>query len=257
MTELKVALGEYDIGWHDPETSIARASALIERAAAGGAQLVVLPEMCTTGFTNAADRHAEPADGPSAKALAAVAKRSGVHVIAGIATRATESGREAFFNSSILFAPDGSSIAEYRKQRLFAYAAEHGTYTAGTQPVIAEVNGVRVAMLICFDLRFPELFREVAPDADCITVIASWPSQRQSHWDVLLRARSIETQAFVIGVNRIGRGGNVDYSGGSAAYDPWGEPMAGSGDPKIVTVDTEVVAATRKKFPMVIDSRSA
>src|SRR5512136_1373343 len=108
MPVLKVALGEYDIGWHDPETSIARAAALVDRAAASGAQLVVLPEMCTTGFTNAADRYAEPVDGPSANAIAAVAGRARVHVIAGIATRANEGGGEAFYNSSVLFAPDGS-----------------------------------------------------------------------------------------------------------------------------------------------------
>jgi predicted amidohydrolase len=248
---LRVALGEYDIGWHDPAASLARASALIDRAAAAGAQVVVLPEMCTTGFTMEAAQYAEPVDGPSARAIASAARSAGVYVVAGMATRARSEGGEAFYNSSILFAPDGSLLVEYRKQRLFAYAIEHVTYTPGPSPAVVTVEGVRVALFICFDLRFPELFRAIAPAADCIVVIASWPASRQSHWDTLLRARAIESQAFVIGVNRIGRGGEIDYAGGSAAYDPWGEPLTSAGDPMIVPVDPAMVADARRKFPFV------
>jgi predicted amidohydrolase len=248
---LRIALGEYDIGWHDPVASLARASALVDRAAAAGAQVIVLPEMCTTGFTMEAAQYAEPVDGPSAGAIASAARRAGVYVIAGMATRAKSEGSEAFYNSSILFAPDGSRFAEYRKQRLFAYATEHVTYTPGRSPAVVDVEGVRLALFICFDLRFPELFRAIAPMADCIIVIASWPASRQSHWDTLLRARAIESQAYVVGVNRIGRGGDIDYAGGSAAYDPWGEPLTGAGEPKIVPIDPATVADARRKFPFV------
>lgn len=250
---LRIALGEYDVGWHDPAASLSRASALIGRAATAGAQLVVLPEMCPTGFTMDSARYAEAVDGPSATAIARAARNARVHVIAGIATRAVVDGADVFYNSAILFDPDGSRIAEYRKQRLFAFAKEHEAYTAGTEPGVVEVEGVRIALLICFDLRFPELFRSVAASIDCIIVIASWPSARQSHWDTLLRARSIENQAYVIGVNRVGRGGgDSDYAGGSAAYGPWGEPLGGAGDPVIVTIDPANVASARKKFPFVV-----
>ncbi len=252
---LRVALGEYDTGWHDPEGSVERASALIDGAAAAGARLVVLPEMCTTGFTMEAARYAEPVDGRSSQALGAAARKAGVYVVAGIATREGEKRHEAFYNSAVVFAPDGSRVAEYRKQRLFAYATEHDTYTCGTKPVIVDIEGVRVGLLICFDLRFPELFRAVAPDVDAILVIASWPSSRQSHWDTLLRARAIETQSFVLGVNRTGSGGDLDYAGGSAAWDPWGEPVKPAGESKIVTIDPAAVAAARAKFPLVPDRR--
>jgi predicted amidohydrolase len=120
---------------------------------------------------------------------------------------------------------------------------------------VFEVEGVRIALFICFDLRFPELFRAVAPSIDCIIVIASWPSARQSHWDTLLRARSIESQAYVIGVNRVGRAGDGDYAGGSAAYGPWGEALQGAGDPVIVTIDPASVASARRKFPFVLSLR--
>ena len=252
---LRIALGEYDTGWHDPARSVARATALIEKAAAAGAHLVALPEMCTTGFTMDAAQYAEPVDGPSASALAAAARRAGVYVIAGIATRESSRGADTFYNSAIAFSPNGSRLAEYRKQRLFAYATENDTYTAGTAPVTVDIDGIRVTPLICFDLRFPELFSAAAPTSDCIIVIASWPSRRQSHWETLLRARAIETQAYVAGVNRTGRGGDLDYAGGSAAFDPWGEPLALSGESKIVTVDPQVVASTRRTFPLVRDAR--
>lgn len=253
-TSLRIALGEYDVGWHDPAASLSRASALIGRAATAGAQLVVLPEMCPTGFTLEAARYAEAVDGPSATAIGIAARNARVHVVAGIATRAALDGVEVFYNSAILFGPDGSRLAEYRKQRLFAFATEHEIYTAGTEPVVVEVAGVRVALFICFDLRFPELFRAVAPSIDCIVLIASWPTARQNHWDTLLRARSIESQAYVIGVNRVGRGGDSNYAGGSAAYGPWGEALQGSGDPVIVTIDPAHVASARKKFPFVLSS---
>lgn len=95
----------------------------------------------------------------------------------------------------------------------------------------------------------------MAPAVDCIILIANWPSERQSHWETLLRARAIECQAFVIGVNRRGRGGDLDYAGGSVAFDPWGEQLASAGDPKIVEVDEKVVTSARRKFPLIRDER--
>src|SRR5690606_11137885 len=147
---LRVALGEYDIGWHDPSLSLSRAAALAERAAEAGAELVVLPEMCTTGFTMRPAEQAEPLSGPGDAGLAGVAARSGVHLLAGVATRTAEGGRERYHNSALLFGPDGSLRAEYRKQRLFAYAGEHEAYSAGGAGTVWEVAGVRIAPFICY-----------------------------------------------------------------------------------------------------------
>lgn len=255
---LRVALGEYDTGWHDPAGSLARATAVVERAAAAGAELVVLPEMCITGFTMDSAAHAEPLDGPSAAALAELAWRHGVHLLAGVATRTpSEGGGERFHNSAVLWGPDGALAAEYRKQRLFAFAGEHERYAAGDTPVVVRVGGVRIAPFICFDLRFPELFRAVAPRVDALVLVANWPAARRSHWDVLVRARAIENQCYVVAVNRSGEGGGLEYDGGSAAYDPWGEPVAEAADGGLLVarIDPAEVTRVRARWPFVEDRR--
>jgi predicted amidohydrolase len=248
---IRVALGEYDTGWHDPETSLARAADVIAKAREGGADLVVLPEMCTTGFTMEAEKWAEQLDGPSIAELARLARESSIHVIAGVATRGEG---ETYYNSALLIGPQGELLTEYRKQRLFDFAREHETYAAGDRPVIVQVGDVKLALFICFDLRFPELFRAAAPYADAIVVIANWPRKRQMHWEVLLRARAIENQAYVIAVNRTGSGGELRYDGGSVVHEPWGDTIA-SGPLAIATIDAGMVTSLRSKFPVTEDRR--
>jgi len=254
---LQIALGEYDTGWHSPEVSLSRAATLISEAKSKGADLVVLPEMCTSGFTMEAGRFAQSLDGSSMAQLRELASRNAIYLIAGLATRSSTAAGEQFFNSSILIHPDGEIGAEYRKQRLFRYATEHSTYSPGLEPTIVSIDGVTAALFICFDLRFPELFSAVAPYVDLIVVIANWPSRRHAHWQTLLRARAIESQAYVAGVNRIGSGGDLEYSGGSMIVDPWGETIvaAGSGAIAIGAVDPDRVKFAREQFPFVPDER--
>ncbi|MDB4882138.1 MAG: Aliphatic amidase AmiE [Gemmatimonadetes bacterium] len=255
--ELRVVLGEYDTGWHDPATSLERASALVRGAAKRGAHLVALPEMCLSGFTMAPREHAVPLDSPHVRALGALARECDVHVLAGVAARETVQGSEVFHNTALLFGPTGELEASYRKQKLFAYANEHGSYEPGDGPATAMVHGVRVSLFICYDLRFPELFRAVAREVDAMVVIANWPAARRAHWDVLLRARAIENQCYVVGVNRVGDGGGLSYDGGSAAYDPWGERLAPTesigGAPGYVVLSAERVAEIRGRFPFIRD----
>lgn len=257
LLPLRVALGEYDTGWHDRDASLARAAALVDRARHGGAGLVILPEMCTTGFVMNPAQYAETLDGPSATRLREIARQASLYLIAGIATRSVEAGRERFYNSAVFIAPDGSIVAEYRKQRLFAYAREDESYSAGSEPVIVSIGAVRLGLFICFDLRFPDLFQAVAPRVDGLVVIANWPVERQSHWDTLLRARAIESQAYVAGVNRTGRGGRLEYAGGSVLYGPWGEVVAQpeEGSLAIGAIDRGGVTQARTRFPIVPDRR--
>lgn len=260
VASLRVALGEYDIGWHDPAASLARAADVVARASAAGAALVALPEMCATGFTMDSAAHAEPVAGPSGAALARLAQTHRVHVLAGLATRGSGGGDPpAFYNSALLFGPAGELLAEYRKQQLFAYANEHVSYMAGTTPVVVTVDGVRVAPFICFDLRFPELFRAVAPGVDAIVLLANWPASRRPHWDVLTRARAIENQCYFAAVNRTGEGGGLTYDGGSAAYDPWGERVDETepGGVRFATIDPARVTEIRRGYPFVEDRRGA
>lgn len=256
---LRVVLGEYDIGWHDSATSLERASAIVAAAAASGARFVVLPEMCTTGFTMDADL-AEPLEGESVARLSAMASQFNVWLLAGVATRDADPAKHTAKNSALMFSPTGALTAVYHKQRLFAYANEQRSYVSGDQPVVVDVDGVRVSPFICYDLRFPELFRSVAPATDLMVVIASWPAARRAHWDALLKARAIENQCYVIGVNRIGTGDAILYDGGSAAFDPWGSPVDGSavpggGDITSVAVSAAEVGRVREAYPFLADRR--
>ncbi|HEV7994310.1 MAG TPA: nitrilase-related carbon-nitrogen hydrolase [Gemmatimonadaceae bacterium] len=256
-SELRVVLGEYDTSWHDPATSLERAGRLVRGAAKQGAHLVALPEMCLSGFTMEPKEHAVSLDSPHVRGLSALAAESGVHLLAGVAARELVRGRESFVNTALLFGPSGELDAAYRKQKLFAYANEHASYEPGEGPATAMVRGVRIGLFICYDLRFPELFRAIAPDVDAMFVIANWPAGRRPHWDALLPARAIENQCYVIGVNRIGDAGGLSYDGGSAAYDPWGERLAPTpavaGAPGCVTLTAERVAEIRGRYPFIRD----
>ena len=246
MSALRVALGEYDLGWQDAARSLARAREVVRRAAANGARLVALPEMATTGFTMDTS-HATPIAGGDASRLAEVAAAHDVWLVAGVAARDDDGP----FNAAIVADPKGSIVAVYRKQRLFSYGGEHESYAPGDHAVVVDVEGVRIAPFVCYDLRFPELFREVAAEIDAFVLVANWPAARRAHWDVLTRARAIENQAYFIAVNRTGTGGGLDFDGGSVAYDPWGERLGGP----IVSVDPARVREIRERYPFLADAK--
>src|SRR3954471_16351765 len=246
---LIVALGEYDTGWHDPQQSLRSARELARSARAAGARLLVLPEMCTTGFTMNAEQYSEPEDGPSVRALADIARDSSLWVVAGVSVRRDDK----FLNSAIAFAPDGSIAGTYDKQRLFGYATEHHVYSPGSEPCVVKIGPLSLGLFVCFDLRFPELFREVGARVDAIVLVANWPTTRQHHWDILSQARAVENQCYFIGVNRTGEADGLRYAGGSVIFDPWGEridkPAPGS-SLRIGEVSHGKVAQVRKSFPL-------
>ena len=248
--QLTIALGEYDTGWHDVAGSLSRAGEVAHHARNAGADVLLLPEMFATGFTMEAREFAEADDGPIAKGVADIARKESLWILAGISVR-TSDGR--FVNTAKLFSPTGEETSSYEKQRLFTYANENEIYSQGDEPCFAEINGVRVAIFICFDLRFPELFRAVGPDVDAFLLIANWPQTRQQHWDVLTRARAIENQCYVIAVNRTGEGGGLKYAGGSVAYDPLGnrcDEAATTSPIRIARISSEAVRQARKAFPI-------
>ena len=247
---LNVALGEYDTGWHDPALSLERAGEVARDASKAGADLLVLPEMCITGFTMEAASFAEPEDGESIKALGKVAADNRLWIIGGASIRKAD-GR--YVNSALVFSPDAGLVTSYEKQRLFGYAGETDVYSAGESHCVVEIGGMSLGVFICFDLRFPELFREVGRDVDAFVIIANWPNARQRHWEVLTQARAIENQAYMIAVNRIGEGGGLAYEGGSVVFDPWGERCdraAANGSLRIAEITRSGVERARKAFPL-------
>ena len=211
--------------------------------------------MCATGFTMESGRWAEPPDGESARLLAGAAREHGIHVLAGLAT--ARAGQ--CYNTALLFTPEGEVSAAYDKQRRFGFAGEDRAYTSGVTPVVADVDGVRVSLFICYDLRFPELFRAIGPYVDAMLLVANWPASRQTHWETLVPARAVENQCYVVAVNRVGEADGLTYAGGSVAYDPWGVPVGAESDDglRIVSVAPEEVLRVRSRFPFTDDRRSA
>jgi len=250
--KLTVALGQYNTGWHDPVKSLVGARRIAQQAQAAGAELLVLPEMCATGFTMDVENFAEKPNGRSVRALAGLAAEHNLWLIAGLSL--CRNGR--YVNSALTFAPDGSLVATYDKQRLFGQAGEPAVYTAGKGPCVIQVAGLSVALFVCFDLRFPDLFREVGPEVDACVLIANWPSARQRHWEVLTQARAIENQCYVVAVNRIGDGDGLKYTGGSMILNPWGERCdqpARESSLGIAELSRSMVAKVREAFPLLVD----
>jgi len=250
---VRVALLQMDLAWEDVLENHRRAARLLEQAAAGGARLALLPEMFSTGFSMDSRRIAQPPGGPSESFLREQAARLGLWILASV----PESGEPSPRNMALLVSPDGS-VVRYAKIHPFSYAGEDRVYTAGDRVVTAEIDGVRVTPFVCYDLRFPEPFRTAAADTDLFTVVANWPDQRREHWRALLRARAIENQAYVVGVNRAGDGNGLHYSGDSAAIAPLGETIVEADDREQVLfcdVDPEVVKKLRSRFPALSDRR--
>jgi predicted amidohydrolase len=252
---MRVAGIQLDTVWENPEQSFARARPWIAAAAAAGAKLVVLPEMFACGFSMATDRIAEPVDGPSAAFLRDSAREHGVWVCGSVPERPSNASRP--FNTLVVCGPDGTTH-RYRKIHPFTFAGEHEHYEAGRELVTVTIEGVRCSLFVCYDLRFANEFWGRAHDTDCYIVVANWPARRRAHWTTLLAARAIENQAYVVGVNRVGQGGELEYSGDSRVVDPWGEPIALAASIEtmiIAEVDPAVVADARTRFPFLRDRR--
>jgi predicted amidohydrolase len=253
---VKVAAVQHDVVWQVREANFAHLGPLIAGAAGAGARLVVLTEMFSTGFGMDTDQTAEPFGGPTSEFLAERADTLGVWVCGSIAERPA-GGDGLPRNTLVLAGPDGA-VHRYDKIHPFSYSGEHERYQAGDSFVTVEVEGVRLSLFVCYDLRFADEFWAVAPDTDCYVVVANWPEARRHHWRSLLVARAIENQAYVIGVNRVGEGGGLSYVGDSAIIDPMGETLASGARSEallVAEVDPDVVIATRKRFPFLADRR--
>ncbi|MFD9004871.1 carbon-nitrogen family hydrolase [Streptomyces sp. NPDC059582] len=235
----------------------ARVAALV-RDQAGVADLVMLPELWTTGafaYERFADE-AEPLEGPTYEAMAKAASDAGVWLHAGSIPERDPEG--PLYNTSLLFSPSGDLAAAYRKIHRFGFdQGEAVLMGAGTELVTARLSGTTVGLATCYDLRFPELFRGlVDAGAEVLLLPAGWPERRRAHWTLLARARAVENQAFVLACGTAGTHAGVPQAGHSIVVDPWGEVLAESGpDEEILTVefDPAEVATTREKFPALKD----
>ncbi len=210
-----------DIAWESPRENFRRVEAMTTWALDEHAQrpdLLVLPEMFATGFSMDSAKVAGHAD-ETRDFLAGLARANELHVLGGYA----EPADPLPANACSIFDATGKEILHFRKLHPFTLAGEDRNFVAGESLETVEVFGVRVTPLICYDLRFPEPFRAAAEKTDLYCVVANWPHKRIHAWSTLLRARAIENQAFVLGVNRAGKGDGLLYPGASALLDPLGE----------------------------------
>jgi predicted amidohydrolase len=238
------------------ETRRRRVASLVREQA--GADLVVLPELWTTGAFAYGEfgREAEPLDGPTHEAMAKAASDTGVWLHAGSIPERAPDG--TLYNTSLVFSPSGELAAAYRKIHRFGFdKGEAVLMGAGRDAVTVRLPGTTLGLATCYDLRFPELFRAlVDAGAETLVVPAGWPERRRSHWTLLARARAVENQAFVLACGTAGTHAGVPQAGHSIVVDPWGEVLAEAGPgEQVLTVDLDPgrVAVTRDQFPALKD----
>ena len=254
MSHLKVTLVQANLAWEDPAANRAYFD---QRLAAirGTTDLVVLPEMFTTGFTMNAAPLAESMDGVSVRWL----RRKTVDWQADVAGSLIIREGGQHYNR-LVWATPGGQLFFYDKRHLFRMSGEHKVYAAGTDPLTVTIGPWRVRPFICYDLRFPIYSRNLGNGYDVALFVANWPAARAAHWTALLTARAIENQAYVIGVNRVGRDGNGhDYSGDSMAVDPQGQVVFHAQDQEVVhtvALDAAAQDAYRQNFPAWRDADS-
>jgi omega-amidase len=250
---LSVTLIQQPLVWQDAAANRARFAALLEPLA-GRTDLIVLPETFTTGFSMDVARLGEPAAGATCDWLLERAARLNAAITGSVITAAA--GR---YYNRLLWATPAGELRHYDKRHLFRVGREHEHFTAGREAVSLEWRGLRICPLVCYDLRFPVFSRRRAGlDYELLVYVANWPAARGYAWAQLLRARAIENQAYVVGVNRVGAdGAGVDYAGGSAAFDCLGQPLTELGaEPGLVTVVLEgaQLRTFREKFPAHLDA---
>ena len=252
---VKIYAVQFDLAWEDKAANFAKVRALLAVTPPEPGALIVLPEMFATGFSMNLAVTRQRADHEDETFLASLASAHRAHVLGGVVSPGENGlGR----NEAVVFSPDGTLLARYVKIHPFSLGGEAAGHTAGTDIVTFACGGFTVAPFVCYDLRFPEIFRAAARrSANLFAVIALWPAKRQQHWLTLLQARAIENQAFVIGVNRIGHEPQFSYVGRSVVVDPHGVIIADAGEQeRILTaaLDAETVQAWRRDFPALRDA---
>ncbi len=251
MPTLDVSIVQSELHWHDRGAN----RKMFDRAIDGieeSTDLIVLPEMFTTGFSMDAPQLAEPMGGESVTWMREWADRRSAAICGSLIIK--EDGH--FYNRFICIKPDGS-MATYDKRHLFRLADEDSHYAAGNELTIFEVKGFRICPMVCYDLRFPVWSRN-RDSYDLLLYVANWPSARHNAWATLLRARAIENLTYLAGVNRVGKDGNdLPYIGGSAIIDYLGNDFADLEDREgsaTATLDLESLQKFRERFAFAKDA---
>lgn len=253
---MRISIGQMDVRKAEPDTNLAVVSQLAVEAAARDTDLLLLPELWGSGYDlEQAERYATAVDDGLFAATAELAAQHDLYIFGSLLS--SVHGEPT--NTGVLFDPEGRAVAEYSKLHLFRLMDEDRWLAPGPTRTLAEAPWGRAGLSICYDLRFPELYRTYALDgAHLFLVPAQWPHPRLSHWRTLLRARAIENQVFVVACNRVGETEGTEFCGHSAIVDPWGETIVEAGEePVLLTADVDLgrVDEVRLKIPVFQDRR--
>lgn len=249
---MKIALAQFDMGWEDKKTAKEKILSLIEGCSPEEhIDWLIFPEMTLSGFSTNPEKTS--LDAADLAFFADLARQRSMTVSFG--------GVEDGHNNLITMDTAGKIVSRYSKTHLYSFAHEDVPYRPGSKLERFPLNGMTIAPLVCFDLRFPYLFWNQASKTDLFAVISSWPARRAEHWMRLLQARAIENQVYVIGVNRTGRDPSVEYSGNSMIFDPLGKILLDCQDkegifPCPTDITQSLVLKTRTRFPFIKDRRS-
>lgn len=255
---MKLALTQMNIIWEAPEENRLQCQRLTKEASENHCDWIVFPELTLTGFTmNPECFREDPCDhSPTKKFFQDLSRKYSIGIVFGYI--AVQEGRNY---NHLAIVREGRTIMEYAKLHPFSFGSEAEHYTGGSQITTCQVpianhKEICLSGFICYDLRFPEIFQLASKKAELIFVIANWPEERIRHWHILLQARAIENQCFIIGVNRTGTGGGLCYPPSSIAFDPYGESIAaGPAELLYADIHPELVTEYRKEFPLKKDRR--
>jgi len=248
---MKIGLIQYSPEWENKKENKIKISRLLENQ--NGVSLFILPELTLTGFTMKSGEFCEPGDGESFEYFSLLALNKNAHVLAGI----IEKDGSKIYNTMLHINPEGELVNKYRKIHPFTYSTEDKYYSGGEKTVVTQIEEWMTGLSICYDLRFPELYRIYGKArTELIVDIANWPVARIEHWRTLLKARAIENQCYVAGVNRVGSDPKLNYNGYSSLFDPMGDEIICAVDSEevlIAEIDIETVNSVREKFPFLQD----
>jgi predicted amidohydrolase len=249
---MKIAAAQYNIAWNNCEANFTRVEKFARQAQELKADMLLLPETFSTGFS-LLDATEVKEIGPKSEEFLLQLSKNYPITIAGSFLGMAQSGKPW---NHLIVCQGGEVLGRYSKMHLFGYGGETEKYERGARTLTLQLNNIRFSFFICYDLRFPKPWAQVAKDTDVYVVVANWPRARIAHWKTLIAARAIENQAYVVGVNRVGIGGSLDYNGQSVCIAPRGEIVADASESEslmLADINLEYVNTYRTEFPCLAD----
>lgn len=255
---MRIALVSLDQVWENKGENFSNCRLAVQNAKVQGAELVIFPEMTLTGFSmNISDTAEDRTKSPSVELFQQLARESRIAIIFGVVL---QDGNKAI-NNAILVDSEGVIKGNYSKIHPFSFGGEDKLFNGGDQLCLAKIGEITLGITICYDLRFPEIYTALGKHCELIVNIANWPAKRVEHWNTLLKARAIENQIFVIGVNRIGTDGNgITYLKSTKAVNPGGDqivPICSGEQLDVFDIEPNFVAQFRQLFSTTQDRKTA